>query len=212
MKNRTLALFIFLPFLLFSCSKKSLPSKSPLGVETIIDSSCLKELELLKNQPTNINCDDSSFIDFCNQMVESNIQLIDKISSLNKTVSLQKKEIDSLGKVKPTTYIDKSRTKTKTKTKNSNNTSEVTKLKNAIQIKDSQLDSVSFENLALNGKVKDLDKENTRLKNSTTGENSPNTNKSGNTTKKASWYLWLIVFVAGGIASLGTRAIITKTV
>lgn len=199
---------IFLIFLLLltMCNNKTLPQKS-------FNTDCDDTQDILatiKEQIKVDTCQDSSYIDFCNQMVESNIQLIDKISSLNKTVSLQKKEIDSLGKVKPTTYIDKSRTKTKTK--NSNNTSEVTKLKNAIQIKDSQLDSVSFENLALNGKVKDLEKENTRLKNSTTGENSPNTNKSGNTTKKASWYLWLIVFVAGGITSLGTRAIITKTI
>jgi len=199
---------IFLIFLLLltRCNNKTLPQKS-------FNTDCDDTQDILatiKEQIKVDTCQDSSYIDFCNQMVESNIQLIDKISSLNKTVSLQKREIDSLGKVKPTTYIDKSRTKTKTK--NSNNTSEVTKLKNAIQIKDSQLDSVSFENLALNGKVKDLEKENTRLKNSTTGENSPNTNKSGNTTKKASWYLWLIVFVAGGITSLGTRAIITKTI
>ena len=199
---------IFLIFLLLltRCNNKTLPQKS-------FNTDCDDTQDILatiKEQIKVDTCQDSSYIDFCNQMVESNIQLIDKISSLNKTVSLQKKEIDSLGKVKPTTYIDKSRTKTKTK--NSNNTSEVTKLKNAIQIKDSVLDSVSFENLALNGKVKDLEKENTRLKNSTTGENSPNTNKSGNTTKKASWYLWLIVFVAGGITSLGTRAIITKTI
>lgn len=199
--------FIYIILLIIvSCGHKNAPQKS-----FTTDCEDTKDiLATIKEQIKVDTCQDSSYIDFCNQMVESNLQLIDKVSSLNKTVSLQKKEIDSLGKVKPTTYIDKSRTKTKTK--NSNNTSEVTKLKNAIQIKDSQLDSVSFENLALNGKVKDLDKENTRLKNSTTGENSPNTNKSGNTTKKASWYLWLIVFVAGGIASLGTRAIITKTV
>lgn len=199
--------FIYIILLIIvSCGHKNAPQKS---FTTDCDDT-QDILATIKEQIKVDTCQDSSYIDFCNQMVESNIQLIDKISSLNKTVSLQKREIDSLGKVKPITYIDKSRTKTKTK--NSNNTSEVTKLKNAIQIKDSQLDSVSFENLALNGKVKDLDKENTRLKNSTTGENSPNTNKSGNTTKKASWYLWLIVFVAGGIASLGTRAIITKTV
>ena len=199
--------FIYIILLIIvSCGHKNAPQKS-------FTTDCEDTKDLLatiKEQIKVDTCQDSSYIDFCNQMVESNLQLIDKVSSLNKTVSLQKKEIDSLGKVKPTTYIDKSRTKTKTK--NSNNTSEVTKLKNAIQIKDSQLDSVSFENLALNGKVKDLEKENTRLKNSTTGENSPNTNKSGNTTKKASWYLWLIVFVAGGITSLGTRAIITKTI
>lgn len=199
--------FIYIILLIIvSCGHKNVPQKS-------FNTDCDDTQDILatiKEQIKVDTCQDSSYIDFCNQMVESNLQLIDKVSSLNKTVSLQKREIDSLGKVKPTTYIDKSRSRTKTK--NSNNTSEVTKLKNAIQIKDSQLDSVSFENLALNGKVKDLDKENTRLKNSTTGENSPNTNKSGNTTKKASWYLWLIVFVAGGITSLGTRAIITKTI
>lgn len=174
---------IFLIFLLLltMCNNKTLPQKS-------FNTDCDDTQDILatiKEQIKVDTCQDSSYIDFCNQMVESNIQLIDKISSLNKTVSLQKKEIDSLGKVKPTTYIDKSRTKTKTK--NSNNTSEVTKLKNAIQIKDSQLDSVSFENLALNGKVKDLEKELTKNKNSTTGNQSPN--NSGNITKKSNfWY------------------------
>ena len=174
---------IFLIFLLLltRCNNKTLPQKS-------FNTDCDDTQDILatiKEQIKVDTCQDSSYIDFCNQMVESNIQLIDKVSSLNKTVFLQKREIDSLGKVKPTTYIDKSRTKTKTK--NSNNTSEVTKLKNAIQIKDSQLDSVSFENLALNGKVKDLEKELIKNKNSTTGDQSPN--KSGNITKNSNfWY------------------------
>lgn len=83
-------------------------------------------------------------------------------------------------------------------TKNSNNSSEVTKLKNAIQIRDSKLDSVSFENIALHGKVKDLEKEITKNKNSNTGAGS-NSNKSGNTTNKAPFIAWIIVFICGWI-------------
>lgn len=83
-------------------------------------------------------------------------------------------------------------------TKNSNNSTEITKLKNAIQIRDSKLDSVSFKNIALQGKVKELEKELTKNKNSNSGSGT-NSAKSGNTTNKAPWYVWLIVFICGWI-------------
>jgi hypothetical protein len=212
MKNRTLALFIFLPFLLFSCSKKSLPSKSPLGVETIIDSSCLKELELLKNQPTNINCDDSSFIDFCNILRIHNIDLIKKLSDKDHIISTLNQVIDSLEK-RPLTIIDKSRTKIRnsnnTKIKNSNNETEIYKLKNSIIAKDSAYLALEGKFIALGAKIKDMPKNG-----SSTGEQSPATNKSGNTsnTNKAAWYLWLITFLAGGATAIGVRAAITKSI
>ncbi len=202
---------IFLIFLLLltRCNNKTLPQKS-------FNTDCDDTQDILatiKEQIKVDTCQDSSYIDFCNQMVESNIQLIDKISSLNKTVSLQKKEIDSLGKVKPTTYIDKSRTKIRnsnnTKIKNSNNETEIYKLKNSIIAKDSAYLALEGKFIALGAKIKDMPKNG-----SSTGEQSPATNKSGNTsnTNKAAWYLWLITFLAGGATAIGVRAAITKSI
>lgn len=96
--------------------------------------------------------------------------------------------------------------------KNSNNISELTKLKNSFQSLNSQFDSVSFENFTLQGKIKTLEKEITKNKNSSSGANSPNTAKSGNTTSKASWYLWVIVFFAGVLCGQAIRMLITKSI
>ncbi len=213
MKNRILILFIFLPLLLFSCSRKRLPSKTtPIVITNDCDSLIKESLKTLQNQPTNIPCDDSSFIDFCNILRIHNIDLIKKLSDKDHIISTLNQVIDSLEK-RPLTIIDKSRTKIRnsnnTKIKNSNNETEIYKLKNSIIAKDSAYLALEGKFIALGAKIKDMPKNG-----SSTGEQSPATNKSGNTsnTNKAAWYLWLIVFVAGGITSLGTRAIITKTI
>lgn len=93
-------------------------------------------------------------------------------------------------------------------TKNSNNSTEIIKLRKALLFKDNIIDSLTLENTNISGKLKDADKEINRLKNSTSGEQSPNTNKSGNTTSKAPWYTYLIVFAAGGICSLAIRSLL----
>ena len=70
---------IFLIFLLLltRCNNKTLPQKS-----FTTDCEDTKDiLATIKEQIKVDTCQDSSYIDFCNQMVESNIQLIDKISS-----------------------------------------------------------------------------------------------------------------------------------
>lgn len=86
--------------------------------------------------------------------------------------------------------------------KNSNNTTEVYRLRKSLQVKSDSLAYLQAENFALAGKVKEL------AKKSTTGANSPNIAKSGNTTKKADWYIWIIIFVAGGITSQAVRIIV----
>lgn len=93
-------------------------------------------------------------------------------------------------------------------TKNSNNSTEIIKLRKALLFKDNIIDSLTLENTNISGKLKDADKEINRLKNSTSGEQSPNTNKSGNTTSKAPWYTYVIVFAAGGICSLAIRSLL----
>lgn len=191
---------------LTSCAKRNIPQK--ITIVNNCDSLIEETLKKIQNQPQNINCKDSSYINFCNDLQSTNITLASKISKLSLELLVKQKVIDSLILAKPSVYIDKS----KTKTKNSNNNTDVTKLKNSFLISKSQLDSITFENISLKGKIKLLEKEVTKNKNSTTGDSSPNVRDAGNTTKKAEWYVWLIVFLAGGITSLGTRAIITKTI
>lgn len=192
---------ILLILLLTGCGKNTVPQK------TQIDAVIEQAKETIQNAPSPIECEDSAFIDFCNILKMHNIQLINKLQDKDGTIQVMSQIIDSLEK-KPTTIIDKSRNKTKIK----KSYNEDIKMKNSLLIKDSQIDSLNINNLALKGKIKDLEKEITKNKNSSTGENSPNTVKSGNTTKKASWYLWLIVFIAGGFTSLGIRSAITKTI
>ena len=93
-------------------------------------------------------------------------------------------------------------------TKNSNNSTEIIKLRKALLFKDNIIDSLTLSNIVLSGKLKDSDKEINRMKNSTTGDSSPSINKSGNTTSKAPWYTYLIVFAAGGISSLAIRSLL----
>lgn len=204
MKNRIFILLIFLPLLLFSCSRKKALSKStPIIITNDCDSLIKKSLETLKNQPTNIDCEDSSFIDFCNILKIHNIDLIKKLSDKDYDILVLNQTIDSLEK-RPLTIIDNS--KNKTKIKNSNNQIENTKLRNSLQIKDSKLDSVSFENIALNGKIKDLEKQLTKNKNSTTGDNSPN--KSGNITKSNGfWYGVLVGVLSLALIIVGFKSL-----
>ena len=91
-------------------------------------------------------------------------------------------------------------------TKRSNN--EDIRLSNSVLIKDATIDSLTMVTNILDGKLKTLNKGIERLKNSTKGDNSPNTIKSGNTTSKSPWYTFLIVFIAGGITSQAIRLII----
>lgn len=93
-------------------------------------------------------------------------------------------------------------------TKNSNNSTEIIKLRKALLFKENIIDSLKLENTNLSGKLKDADKQISRMKNSTTGDSSPSINKSGNTTSKAPWYTYLIVFAAGGICSLAIRSLL----
>lgn len=93
-------------------------------------------------------------------------------------------------------------------TKNSNNSTEIIKLRKSLLFKDNIIDSLTLLNIVLSGKLKDSDKEISRMKNSTTGDSSPSINKSGNTTSKAPWYTYLIVFAAGGICSLAIRSLL----
>ena len=93
-------------------------------------------------------------------------------------------------------------------TKNSNNSTEIIKLRKSLLFKDNIIDSLTLLNIVLSGKLKDADKEINRMKNSTTGDSSPSINKSGNTTSKAPWYTYLIVFAAGGICSLAIRSLL----
>lgn len=93
-------------------------------------------------------------------------------------------------------------------TKNSNNSTEIIKLRKALLFKENIIDSLKIENTNLSGKLKDADKQISRMKNSTTGDSSPSINKSGNTTSKAPWYTYLIVFAAGGICSLAIRSLL----
>lgn len=183
---------------------------------------CASQKSTQQNQPStvivNTNCDSliqsalfkikSDSVTPCEDLQVEIIRLSQALSDCKKNES----ECTIALSLKPTTVIDKSRTKYRNSfndiTKNSNNTTEVNNLKRSIQVKSDSIAYLQANNLALNSKVKDL----TKIKKSTTGDNSPNTNKSGNTTNKASWYLWLITFCVGGLSSQAIRMIITKSI
>jgi hypothetical protein len=148
--------------------------------------------------------------DSCNR-IDLQIEVIRLTQALSDCYKHESECSEALAS-KETVFVDKSKTKIKNSfndvTKNSNNTTEINNLKRSIQVKSDSIAYLQSENLALNGKVKDLIKN----KKSTTGENSPNIAKSGNTTQKAAWYLWVIVFIAGGISFQAVRMLITKSI
>lgn len=82
--------------------------------------------------------------------------------------------------------------------------SEIVKLRNSLFAKSDSLALINADNLALKSKVKNLE----RIKNSTTGNNSPNSVKSGNTTKKISWW-W--IFLSGGLTWFVLQNVVFKT-
>ena len=85
-----------------------------------------------------------------------------------------------------------------------------TKLTNSIQIRDSEIKELKLENLALKGKIKELNDSSQKAKGNI-GDNSPN--KSGNTTNKsrAPVIAWLAVFLAGAITGRALPMIV-KTI
>lgn len=188
--------------LLTACSPKTTAFKSPLDVSSItVFTDCDS---LIQDALSKVKLDTNS-----NDLQLKIIQLSQALSDCQKDGTACKIAL----KEKPTVFIDKSKTKIKksnnTKTKNSNNETEIYKLKNSILSRDSAITDLTAKNLSLEGKIKDLAKNG-----SSTGEESPATNKSGNTstTNKAAWYLWLITFLAGAVTAIGVRSAITKTI
>lgn len=197
MKQLKLILCVIIALSTISCSSKSTPQKTPQKQDTIIvksDCDSLIESALTRIHPDSANSD-------CDSLEFDVIRLSQALSDCQKYNTRCSTELAN----KPTenVFIDKSKNRTKIKKsnndiqKNSNNTTEVTKLKNALQIVDSKLDSVNLKNVGLSGKVREQEREIIRLRKSTTGNNSPNIEKSGNTTNKNSKWAWILVGAAG---------------
>ena len=182
--------------ILVSCARKSIPEATPIIIKNDCDSLITAALENIEY----ISFSDSACEDLAFRLASDNIKLSESISTLKKEI-LQCSVL--LHKVStPTVFIDRS--KTKTKVSKSYNDIEVYKLKHSLLMKSDSIAELYAENIALSGKIKDLDK----MKNSTTGDSSPNSLRSGNTTSRSPWYTFLIVFIAGGITSQAIRLII----
>lgn len=181
--KRILLILSLLSIVFISCSRKITPST--IVIENNCDSLITETLKNIEKCPP-LNKEDSFYNSLIKDLKQNNLDITRAFNDSKMEVLIKNKIIDSLKNTKASTYIDKS--KNKTKIKNSYNDEEVIKLKNSMLIKDSKLDSVVFLNTSLNSKVKQLEKENTKLKaKGNIGDNSPN--KSGNVTKNSNfWY------------------------
>lgn len=195
MKHFKIYLLLFFSVSLIACNRHALPVKSnPVAaINKDCDSLIAAAMSNVQIKDTLSGCQDN-----CTAIVLDNVRLAQSLSDCQKYAAQCSTDLYN----KPTVFIDKSKTKIK------DSFNDITKLKNSIQIRDATIDSLSLANVALHGKVKDLEK--IKNKNSSTGANSPVTNKSGNTTSKAPFIAWVVVFVAGMITSLSIRLIIKR--
>lgn len=168
-----------------SCSAKSITRKSPVAVKTD-----LPKVDKSKTDSTIKSAIQK--IDSCDE-IELQIEIITLAQSLSDCQEENENLYQLLAekpKEKETIIVDKSRTKYKKSfndtQKNSNNQTEVIKLKNSILVKDSAIANLEAENLALNGKIKDLTKI-TPKKGSVVG----NDNEVDNSKKLAWWWVFL---------------------
>lgn len=129
--------------------------------------------------------------------VKYNMELKMQVSALEAKLILKPKEVQTI--ILVPAPVEKQKTPKKIKIKNSYNditkrsNNEDIRLSNSVLIKDATIDSLTMVTNILDGKLKTSNKEIERLKNSTKGDNSPNTIKSGNTTSKAPIIAWVIV-------------------
>ena len=129
--------------------------------------------------------------------VKYNNELKLQIAAIEAKLILKPKEVQTI--IIVPAPADKQKAPKKIKIKNSYNditkrsNNEDIRLSNSVLIKDATIDSLTMVTNILDGKLKTSNKEIERLKNSTKGDNSPNTIKSGNTTSKAPIIAWVIV-------------------
>lgn len=198
MKKVNLLLLLITLLGVSSCSGKLLPRKSkqaqPQTASTVnpvaedCDSTAEAALKTIANNDTADQCQQ---LKIDNYIMATRLQsCAHEVEILNEQLALKPKVIE--------TFIDNSRTKYKNSfndvQKNSNNSTEIIKLKNSLLAKDSSILSLEAQNIGLNSRIRDL----TKNKDSNTGSGS-NTAKSGNTTDKAPFIAWLLVFLAGGV-------------
>jgi hypothetical protein len=169
-----------------SCSRKTLPEIAPIVIKSDCDS-------LIKSALSRVG--KSAKSDTCSDFVFEIIQLSEELSKCKSDLLKSKIETAS----KPTTIITG-----KVKKSFNIDNSEVVKLRNSLYAKADSIASINADNLALKSKVKELQK----LKNSTTGDSSPNAVSSGNTTKKRSWW-W--IYLAGMLSWFIAQNLVFKS-
>lgn len=196
MKKVNLLLLLITLLGVSSCSGKLLPRKSkqaqpqPQTAGTVnpvaedCDSTAEAALKTIANNDTTDQCQQ---LKIDNYIMATRLQsCAHEVEILNEQLALKPKAIDKSKTVIKNSFNDVQ--------KNSNNSTEIIKLKNSLLAKDSSILSLEAQNIGLNSRIRDL----TKNKNSNTGSGS-NTAKSGNTTDKAPFIAWLLVFLAGGV-------------
>lgn len=131
-----------------SCSRKSIPTATPLGVtvNSNCDSLISAAMAKIEHKDTTGDCT-------CREIELDNIRLSQSLSEAQKQAAQYKQDL--INKPTETTvYNGKIKNSFNDITKNSNNSNEVVRLKNSILIKDSAIASLQAENIALNGKLK----------------------------------------------------------
>lgn len=184
--------------LLMGCSRNAAPAISapfqsaPVYVQSDCDSSVQAAVaaveKVLKSKDTA----------GCAELLCSVVELTDKLNTSDKRVVELKEKLLQITAVPVTVFAGKVKNSFNDIQKNSNNSTEIIRMKNSMLIQADTIGQLHTDKNILGSRVRELQKEITKNKNSNTGPGT-NTVKSGNTTDKAPWFVWLIVFICGCI-------------
>lgn len=168
-----------------SCHRQ-MPQQTPIVIKSDCDSLIKATLAKVGKSAKSDSCNDFSF-----EIIQLSEELAQCKSELLKSQIVMSKQPTVVinGRVKKSFNIDNS---------------EVVKLRNSLYAKSDSIASINADNLALKGKVKELQK----LKNSTTGDSSPTMVKSGNTTNKSNWW-W--TYLGGALSWFIAQNLVFKT-
>lgn len=184
--------------LLMGCSRNAAPAISapfqsaPVYVQSDCDSSVQAAVAAVEKA---LRSKDTAG---CAELLCSVVELTDKLNTSDKKLVELKEKLLQITAVPVTVFTGKVKNSFNDIQKNSNNSTEIIRLKNSMLIQVDTIGQLHTDKNILGSRVRELQKEITKNKNSNTGPGT-NTVKSGNTTDKAPVIAWLLVFLAGGV-------------
>lgn len=214
MKSKTKIWLALLGMLvLVSCGRTIVPAAANPYPNVVVKNDCDS---LIKDAMLQVKKKDSFKGPDCRYFEKMVFSLSQKLSAANIENAELKKKLQAIPAPPVTIITGKVKNSFNDVQKNSNNQTEVYNLKKSIMQKADSIAILTANNIALDGKLKANEKEITRLKNSSHGDQSPNTviapkkgsiAGDGNTQDNSRKLAWWWVFVAGYLSSVLVRRV-----